>query len=85
MNNAGENHASNFKSASCFMLVDFSLNCTPLGPITITYYYYYYYHYYSIIIIIVIITIIIIIITFIYFREPRVYYIFLLSSVTLLK
>ena len=60
MNNAGKNHARNFKSASCFMLVDFSLNCTPLSPITITYYYYY--HYYSIIIIIFIITIIIIII-----------------------
>ena len=25
---------------------NYSLSCTPLGPITITYYYYYYYYYY---------------------------------------
>ena len=42
--NSGSNHACNFKSASGFALVrfwnysrDYSLNCTPLSPITITY------------------------------------------------
>ena len=42
--NSGSNHAHNFKSTSRFALVrfwnyscDYSLNCTPLGPITITY------------------------------------------------
>ena len=41
--NLGSNRARNFKSASRFALVrfwnysrDYSLNCTPLGPITIT-------------------------------------------------
>ena len=41
--NSGSNRARNFKSASRFALVqfwnhsrDYSLNCTPLGPITIT-------------------------------------------------
>ena len=41
--NSGSNRAGNFKSASRFALVrflnysrDYSLNCTPLGPITIT-------------------------------------------------
>ena len=41
--NSGSNRARNFKSASPFALVrfwsysrDYSLNCTPLGPITIT-------------------------------------------------
>ena len=41
--NPGSNRACNFKSASCFALVrfwnyshDYSLNCTPLGAITIT-------------------------------------------------
>ena len=50
--NSGSNRARNFKSASRFALgrfrnysPDYSLNCTPLGPITITYYYYYYYCY----------------------------------------
>ena len=42
--NSGSNRARNFKSASRFALVrfwkispDYSLNCTPLGPITVTY------------------------------------------------
>ena len=48
----GSNRACIFKWASRFALVlswnyscDYSLNCTPLGPITITYYYYHYYYY----------------------------------------
>ena len=48
--NSGSNRARNFKLASRFALgrfrnylPDYSLNCTPLGPITITYYYYYCY------------------------------------------
>ena len=51
--NSRSNRARNFKSASRFALVrfwnysrDYSLNCTPLRPITITYYYYYYYYKY---------------------------------------
>ena len=41
--NSGSNRARNFKSVSCFALVrfwnyscDYSLNCTPVGPVTIT-------------------------------------------------
>ena len=36
--NSESNRARNFKSALCFALgrPDYSLNCTPLGPITIT-------------------------------------------------
>jgi len=41
----------NSRSSHCVIARDFSLNCTPLAPITITYcccccYYYYYYYYY---------------------------------------
>ena len=62
--NSGSNRARNFKSASRRFWLnysrDYSLNCTPLGPITITYYCYLLLLLLMIIIIVIVIIIIII-------------------------